>query len=134
MFKLLKCMNGRQSVGEPALLPATPGETYAFGEALVLSAGKLTKCGPTAKPTHICGVNYVAPATDPEAIPCVAVAPNMVFETVIGAAPASLTVGVVVTLSADALGVTATTTSGVATIHNLLGATAAGDAVEVVFK
>lgn len=134
MFNLLKCMNGRQSVGEPASLPATPGETYAFGEALVLTAGKLTKAGPTVKPTHICGVNYVAPSADPEPIPCVEVTPNMVFETTVGAAPTSLVVGSVVTLSADALGVTATTTNGVATIHNLLGATAAGDAVEVVFR
>lgn len=134
MFKLLKCMNGRQSVGEPASLPATPGETYVFGEALKLASGKLTKAGATDKPTHICGVNYIAPATNPEAIPCVEIAPNMVFETVLSAAPGSITVGSVVTLGADALTVTATTTSGVATIHNLLGASAAGDAVEVRFK
>ena len=134
MFKLIKCMNGRQSVGEPASLPASPGETYVFGEALVLTAGKLTKCGATAKPTHICGVNYVAPATDSEPIPCVEVTPNMVFETTFSVAPASLVVGSKVTLSSDALSVTKTTTDGVATIHNLLGATAAGDAVEVVFR
>ena len=134
MLKLLKCMNGRQSVGEPALLPAKPGETYAFGEALVLAAGTLTKCGATTKPTHICGRHYTAPATDPEPIPCVEITPGMVFETVVSAAPTSLVVGSVVTLAADALSVTATTADGVATIHNLLGAKAAGDAVEVVFK
>ena len=134
MFKLLKCMNGRQSVGEPALLAAKPGETYVFGEALVLTGGQLTKAGPTVKPTHICGVNYVAPASDPDAIPCVEVEPNMVFETTVSAAPTSLKVGSVVTLNADGLSVTATATDGVATIHNLLGAAAAGDVVEVRFK
>lgn len=134
MFKLLKCMNGRQSVGEPASLPASPGETYVFGEALVLTAGKLTKCGATTKPTHICGINYVAPASNPEDIPCVEVSTNMVFETTFSVAPGSLVVGDKVTISADALSVTKTTADGVATIHNLLGATAAGDAVEVVFK
>lgn len=133
MFKLLKCMNGRQSVGEPASLPATAGEAYAFGEALVLTGGKLTKCGAAVKPTHICGVNIAAAAAT-DYIPCVEVTPNMVFETTIGAAPNALVLGDKVTLADDALGVTATKTSGVATIHNLLGATTAGDAVEVVFK
>ena len=133
MFKLLKCMNGRQSVGEPASLPATVGEAYAFGEALVITGGKLTKCGVAVKPTHICGVNIAAAAAS-DYIPCVEVTPNMVFETTINEDPSALVVGAKVEISADAMEVTADTASGVATINNLLGATAAGDAVEVVFK
>lgn len=133
MFKLIKCMNGRQSVGEPAILPATAGETYVFGEALVLTTeGKLTKCSAT-KPTHICGVS-IERAAEGDKVRCIEIAPNMVFETTFSVAPASLAVGAKVTISADALSVTKTTTDGVATIHNLLGATAAGDAVEVVFR
>ena len=133
MFKLLKCMNGRQSVGEPASLPARPGIAYAFGEALVLTNGQLIACGQTAKPTHICGVN-IASAAAGDYIPCVEVTPNMVFETTINADPSALVVGAKVKISTDAMEVTNDTASGVATIHNLLGATAAGDAVEVVFK
>ena len=35
-------------------VPATAGESYAVGEALVLSGGAATKCGATATPEFIC--------------------------------------------------------------------------------
>ena len=132
MFKLIKCMNGRQSVGEPAILPATAGETYVFGEALMLKSGKLTKA--TTKPTHICGVS-IESAAEGDMVRCIEIAPNMVFETTFSEVSETLpAVGSKVALAGDALSVTMNTASGVATIHNLLGATAAGDAVEVVFR
>ena len=56
------------------------------------------------------------------------------YETpVVGEAPTSLKVGQKVTISGDGTGVTATTTDGVATIVDLLGAAAAGDFIQVRF-
>ena len=57
----------------------------------------------------------------------------MVFEVSVTAAPTSLKAGNAVTLSSDGLGVTATTTSGVAVIRDLVGAAAAGDKILVKF-
>ena len=66
--------------------PVTESETVTLGEALVLSGGKLTKCGATSRP------GFVA-------------------------------VGNKVTLHTDGLQITATTTSGVATVTYIAGQT-----------
>ena len=75
--------------------PVTESESIALGEALVLSGGKLTKCGATSRPTFVA-------------------------------------VGNKVTLHTDGLQVTATTTSGVATITYIAGQTV-GSLVRVRF-
>lgn len=96
-------------------LPGTNGETYKRGEALVVTAGKATKCGPTAKPTHI-AIADVAGANPAKEVPSFAVLPDMEFlaEATVNIAPNL--VGSKVTLGADGLTVTATTTDGVFTI------------------
>ena len=50
-------------------LPATSGETIVAGEALVLSSGKLTKCGATAKPAYVA----LGPDDGNGTVPCVEV-------------------------------------------------------------
>lgn len=108
-------------------MEVTSGESVALGEALVVTAGKLTKCGATAKPAYVA----VGPGVDGTA-PVIKVQDYMAFETTLAAAGADLKVGSVVTLHTDGMQVTATTASGVATIV-ALGGTAIGSAVTVRF-
>ena len=96
-------------------LPGKAGEAYKRGEALVLAGGVLTKCGATAKPTHI-AVADVAAATPALDVPVFTVLPDMEFITDATATVAATLIGSKVTLGTDALGVTATTTDGVFTI------------------
>lgn len=133
MFRLVKIKNGRCNQPEPEKLGATASETYTLGEALVLSGGAVTKCGVTAKPTYIAGEDYTAPESGARRVTVYPVSADMIFEAPLTAAPTALTDGSAVTLSADGLGVTATTTSGVATIVDLAGAAASGDKILVRF-
>ena len=109
-------------------LPVTSGEDVVLGEALVLSSGKLTKCGATAKPAFIA----VGPKNTAGEAPVIAVQDYMTFETTLQAAGSGLTIGSKVTLHTDGLQVTATTASGVATIVRMDGK-AIGDTVQVRF-
>ena len=133
MFKLTKIENGRQNVPEPEYLDATASEAISIGEALVLTGGKLTKCGATNKPTYISMGELSASATKRNIAVC-RVEPNQVFEVECSASPSSLVPGDKVTITTDALGVTATTTSGVATVVNTNGAALAGDKITVRFS
>lgn len=111
-------------------LPVTADETITLGEALVLSSGKLTKCGATARPAFVA----VGPAVDGEA-PVIRVQDYMEFETTLGVAPAesaAVAVGAKVTLHTDGMQVTATTTSGVAAVTYIAGQTV-GSLVRVRF-
>ena len=101
-----------------------------IGEALVLTSGKLTKCGATAKPEFIAMADCAADATN-RLIPAARVEPNQLYEVPVQAAPTSLVEGSKVTLHTDGLQVTATTTSGVVTVESLNGAAAAGDIIVV---
>lgn len=130
MFDLKKILNGRTSVPEPEIYLA--GSDISVGMALTLSGGKLTKCSGTTVPTHVAMGSAVTGGK-------VAAAPvnsDQRYET-------EITVdysgdnhpkeGDKVTISADGLGVTATTASGVATIVALNGAKAVGDKITVKF-
>ena len=130
MFKLLKIENARENVPSPVFLDVTASEAVEMGEALVLSGGTLTKCGATVAPTHIAMAALAADAAK-RTIPVARVASNQIYEVPVSAAPTSLKVGDKVTLHTDGLQVTATTTSGVVTVENLNGATAAGDKIVV---
>ncbi|MBR4295760.1 MAG: hypothetical protein IKT56_02840 [Clostridia bacterium] len=134
MFRLVKILNGRINQGEPVKLPTTPGESYSFGEALVLNGGKLTKCGATTMPTHICGEDYNAPSSNNRPITAEPISADMIFEVPFSAAPGSVNAGDKVTLGTDGLQITATTASGVATIFDKCGASATGDKCLVQFK
>lgn len=130
MFRLLKIENARMNVPEPEYLDVTDAEAVEEGEALVLTSGKLTKCGATVTPQYI--AMGVKTAVDTKrVIPVCRVEKNQVWAVPISVAPASITVGSKVTLHTDGLQVTATTTSGVVTVVDLNGATAAGDEIVV---
>lgn len=110
---------------------ATAGESYAVGEALKQSGGKVTLCSGTTKPEYIC----VGPANDAGEVPCVAVQDYMEFQTTLAVAPAdSATIGVgdKVTIHTDGMQVTATKTSGVAKLVRVDGQTV-GSVVVVKF-
>ncbi len=133
MFRLTKIQNGRQNQAEPCFLPTTASETYHLGEALTLTGGALTKCASTTTPAYIAAEDYTAPATGNRALYVYPVDSNMRFECPVTAAPTSLLVGDQITLAADAMGVTATKTNGVATIRDLAGAASVGDKIIVSF-
>lgn len=110
---------------------ATAGESYAVGEALKQSGGKVTLCSGTTKPEYIC----VGPANGAGEVPCVAVQDYMEFQTTLAVAPAdSATIGVgdKVTIHTDGMQVTATKTSGVAQLVRVDGQTV-GSVVVVKF-
>ncbi len=138
MFHLVRIENARMNVPEPIVYEATASEAIAIGEALVLSAGKLTKCGATTAPEYIAMKSVAAADTD-RRCPVFRVEPNQIFAVELSAAPTGLVVGAKVTLHTDGLKVTATTLGGsnntekigVVTIVDLCDAAAAGDKILV---
>lgn len=125
MFDLAKIENGRMNVAEPHYIVA--GTTIQEGMALVLTSGKLTKCGATVKPAYIAMSSGI---TD-QKIPVIPVAENQIYRVPCTAVPANI--GIKVTINADGLQVTGTTTDGVATVVDLNGATKAGDQIYIKF-
>lgn len=119
MFKFYK--SDVETTPTNDFIPAKDGEAYAAGEALKMDGGAATKASGTDMPTYIAG----GPSKGGK-VPAVRVHPHMEFEVELTAAGAALKVGDKVTLSADGLGVTATTASGVAEITNIIDATAGG--------
>ena len=128
MFRLLKVENGRENVPPPVFYPALIATE--IGQALKLSSGNLVACGATDKPEFI-AMGAKAATSEATNVAVCRVAPSQVYEVPVTAAPTSLKIGDKVTLNTDGLQVTATTTSGVVTIENLNGATAAGDTIIV---
>lgn len=130
MFEPYKT-NGQPTAAE--CYPVTGAEAVALGEALVLSSGKLTKCGATAAPTFIALEACTgAEATAGKRIAVTRVSKDVIYETKLTAAYSAIAAGAKVTLSSDGLGITATTTSGVAEIVDWDGK-ASGDKVRVRF-
>ncbi len=132
MFKLIKIENARQNVPEPDYLDVKASEAVVIGEALVLSAGKLTKCGSTTIPTYIAMGEVTSTATKRTIAVC-RIESNQVYEVECSAIPTALVPGDKVTLATDALRVTATKDSGVATVVALNGATDVGDKITIRF-
>jgi len=130
MFKLLKIENGRMNVPSPVYHEATANEEIHIGEALVLTAGKLTKCAATKKREFI-AMGHVGAADTNRKVAACRVESNQVYEVPVTAAPTSLKVGDKVTLHTDGLQVTATTSDGVITVESLNGAAAIGDKIVV---
>ena len=112
-------------------LVVTTSETIAMGEALVLSSGKLTKCGATAKPKYI-AMAAVTSAAAGTVIPVIRVSPDVIYETQLQAQNTSIAAGALYTLHTDGLQITTTTTNGVAEVVDWDG-TAAGSKVRVRF-
>lgn len=130
MFKLLKIENARMNVPEPVFHEATSDEAISIGEALVLTNGKLTKCAATAVPQFI-AIGQLGASDANRKVAVCRVESNQVYEVPVTAAPTALKVGDKVTIHTDGLQVTATTQSGVITVENLNGASAAGDTIVV---
>jgi hypothetical protein len=102
----------------------------AIGTACTVTNGLLVAATDTTKPTHV----TLAKGASGKTIPCGRIESNQVYETpVVDGDPTSLKVGQKVTISSDGTGVTATTSDGVATIVDLLGAEASGDFIQVRF-
>lgn len=130
MFKLLKIENARMNVPSPAYYEVTANEKVEIGEALVLTAGKLTKCGSQVKPEFIAMGDKAAAAEDRK-LAVARCAPNQLYGVPVTVAPTGLKPGDKVTLDGEGLRVTATTTNGVITVESINGATAAGDEIVV---
>jgi len=129
MFKLIK----KDDMGDAPifLMPTTAEETYAEGEALVLTAGKLTKCAVTVAPTHIAVKAYVAPATGNLELPVIRVQKDHIYETT-NYETLTAVLGDKVTLHTDGLQTTNTTTGGIAEIVAISG-TSATNKIQVRF-
>lgn len=126
MFEFSYKLHGHSAAFERRL--GTDDEAYTRGEALVLSGGRLTKCGATATPQFICLHDQPAEDTAVTALCVLPVTDHQVYRTTLAAAGTALKVGDAVTLHTDGLQVTATTTGGVFTITAMDG-TAAGATV-----
>lgn len=107
--------------------------TAVRGLTLTMSSGKLAVASGTTAPSYICLCDSAGEALeDGEIIPVSRVLPDQIYATTWSVAASSVTRGQKVTLSADGLQVTATTTSGVAEVVDFEG-TNAGDTVYVRF-
>ena len=111
-------------------MPMTAGEAYAFGEALKVTDGKVTKASGTDKPEFICSMK--ATGTAGGMLDVTRILPNQTWEAVLTEDGASLAVGDKVNIAADGVDLTATT-GGSAQIVQILG-TAVGDKIRVMFK
>lgn len=98
-------------------LPVTADETYARGEVLTLTAGKLTKASGTTKPTYIAVTSNI----DNGQLLVEPVLSTTQFAVESTAIVASTLVGSAVMIGTDGLTVTATTTDGVFTIDETDG-------------
>lgn len=130
MFRLIKILNSGVNVPETVKLKKSATLDVKMGSAIVIVDGIVTLATPNAKPTHIALSDAGNGTTS---IPCYPVFENMLFETTVNADPSALQVGSKVTISANSECVTSTTSSGVATVVELLGAKAAGDRITVKF-
>ena len=114
-------------------MPATGNDAPSIGMALVLSSGKLAKASGTTKPTYICMMEAPAAVAAGTLIPVVAVQPDIIFEVRNQASLNGVNVGQAVTIHSDGLQITATTSSGVATIVKKVAGTGTGNPTLVHF-
>lgn len=98
------------------------------GMALTLTDGKLAKATATVRPSYISMFEGTVASGDK--IPVLRVLPDTRFKTQLSAAGTALKVGDKVTIDATAMLATATTTSGVVELVEILG-TEIGDSVIV---
>lgn len=129
MFKIFKSNQGTTPVIKE--VKAAEG-TYKVGDALSLDAnGRVAKASGTTKPTFIsAGQGTLA---DDDALAVNPIYDGMEFATTFSANGSSLKKGNKVTIATNGAEVTATTTSGVAEIVEILGGGAVGTEVIVKF-
>ena len=110
-------------------LPMGNGVNYNAGQAMVITSGCAALATGTATPTYIC-MGKAAGVTGGY-IPAVRVSKSMVYAANLSVAGASLNIGDKVTIAADSVNLTATTTGGVCELVGFSGK-AAGD--EIYFR
>lgn len=120
-FKQSSSLNGASDPFEYYLLTDAEGATQS--EGLVLTSGRLTKCGATATPQFIAVCDRVAQTTSTVLLPVIRVKEDREFETISTSTVAVTLIGAKVTLDSTATKVTATITSGVFEISHTDGAT-----------
>ena len=118
-FRRNKTLDGVSNPFEYYLLTDTEGATE--GEALVLTSGRLTKCGSTAIPEFISLKTQAAQSTSTTPLPVVRVREDDEFITTCTGTLTATNVGAKVTLHTDGAQVTTTTTSGVFAVSGLDG-------------
>lgn len=127
MFGLHKMDKGNTPIIKQ--LPAAAA-TYSVGEVAVLSGGVVTKASGTTAPTYV--VVESGTKTTADTVSVTPIYPDQEYITTLSTA-GTLTVGSKVTIASDSAQVTATTTSGVATVIETLGTTE-GSTVVVKFE
>ena len=134
MFKLIKIQNSGVNVPEPQSLEKNESLNVKAGDALVIENGFAVPCSAAATPTYIA---VASSKIGDKKLFAYAINENMLFETTVNADPTGLAVGQKVTLGKDADNsascVTANTSSGVATIIDLMGAKNPGEKITVKF-
>ena len=88
-----------------------------------MSAGKLAVASGSTKPQYICMTEHAAAVESGTIIPVQRVSSEIIYETTASVSIASVKCGDKVTLAADGMRVTATTTEGVAEVVNFAGTT-----------
>lgn len=135
-FKITKILSGRTNQPETLVLPATSGESFSAGEALVVSDGALTKASGDVSALYVALENLDS-TSGKGTLACCRVTPDMLFEAPISAYSSSVQeMGAHVTIASDGLGVTATaaSTNFGAEIVDMNSAAAVGDKVICVLK
>ena len=134
MFKLIKIQNSGVNVPEPQKFDKSASLRIKAGDALVFENGIIISCPATSVPTHIA---FADAKYNEYSVYAYAINENMLFETNVGEDPSELMLGYKVTIDKDSDGcssrVTTTTTSGVATIVDLMNASKVGDKITVKF-
>ena len=126
MFKIQR--KGSAATEAVEYILGTTSEAISIGELLKLSSGTLTKASGTDVP------EFVALASgNSTIIPVKRIYEDEVYQAPLSASGTSLNVGDKVTIGSDGLTATATTTSGVFMITEMLG-TASGDLINGMFR
>ena len=126
MFKLQR--KGSAATEAIEYILGTASEAISVGELLVLSSGTLTKSGATATPEFV-----ALGSGNGTIIPVKRIYEDEVYQAPLSASGASLNVGDKVTIASNGLEATATTTSGVFMITEILG-TGVGDKINGMFR
>lgn len=126
MFKLQRKASAATQAVEYIL--GTASEAIVVGELLKLASGKLTKASGTDVPEFV-----ALGAGTGEVIAVQRIYEDEVYQTTLSASGASLNIGDKVTIASDGLRATATTTSGVFAITEILDS-AQGGKVNGMFR
>ena len=103
---------------------ATAAESYEVGELLKLATGKATKASGTDVPVYVCNCKMTAAAGDQ--LQVIRLHKNHKLETTLQASGSLLKAGDKVTIHTDGLQVTATTSSGVLEVVQVIDPAAGG--------